>query len=77
MLKKVFQFALIASLISLSAATASAAPQTENNGDVIEHTVEQGQFLNRIATKYNTTVAKLLELNPGLEADKIRAGQKI
>lgn len=47
------------------------------SGNIIEHTVESGQFLNRIATKYNTTTAKILELNPGLEPDKIRPGQKI
>ena len=77
MLKRVFQFALIASLISLSAASSSAAPQAESNGEVIEHTIEQGQFLNRIAAQYNTTIAKILELNPGLNPDKIQVGQKI
>ena len=77
MLKRVLNSGLIACLLSLSVSTASASSQTNESVEIIEHTIEQGQFLNRIATKYNTTVAKLLELNPGLEADKIRAGQKI
>ena len=76
MLQRVFQFGLIASLF-LAVATASANPQTESNGEIIEHTIEQGQFLNRIAAQYNTTVAKILELNPGLDPDKIQTGQKI
>lgn len=69
--------------------TTEAAPATETKpatettttevatGDIIEHTIENGQFLSHVAVKYNTTTAKILELNPGVEPTKIRPGQKI
>lgn len=46
-------------------------------GEIIEHKVENGQFISHIAVKYNTTSAKILELNEGLVAEKIRPGQII
>ena len=53
-------------------------PQVEYTpGEIIEHTIEQGQFISHIAVKYHTTSAKILELNPGVDPAKIRPGQKI
>lgn len=46
-------------------------------GEVIEHTIEKDQFLGHIANKYNTTTAKILELNEGLVPEKLKIGQKI
>lgn len=46
-------------------------------GNVIEHTLEEGQYLSHLAVMYNTTTAKILELNPGLNPNRIRAGQTI
>ena len=77
MLQRVLKLGIIASILLLSAPTASANPQNEGEGYIIEHTIESGQLLNRIATQYNTTIAKIVELNPGLEPDKIKVGQKI
>ncbi len=46
-------------------------------GEIIEHKIEKGQYISHIAVKYNTTKAKIVELNPGLDPDKIREGQVI
>lgn len=78
MLQRVLNLGVIICLLTLSTFTATAAmPQSEGEDYIIEHTIESGQLLNRIAAKYNTTVAKIVELNPGLEPDKIQIGQKI
>ena len=42
-----------------------------------KHEVQSGETLYSIARQYNVTVSSLLEINPGLEADHIMAGQKI
>ena len=41
------------------------------------HVVESGDNLGKIAKAYDTTIAKLKELNEGLDPDKIRIGQKL
>lgn len=69
--------AIITAATLLFATSASAQSQSEEGVQVVEHTIEKGQFLNQIVKKYNTTTAKILELNPGLNPDKIQAGQKI
>lgn len=43
----------------------------------IKYEVKTGETLYSIARNANTSVANILKLNPGLEADKIMAGQKI
>ena len=45
--------------------------------EAVYHTVVAGENLYRIATKYNTTVDKILKLNNLKNADKIIEGQKI
>lgn len=78
MLQRVLNLGVVIGLLALSTFTATAAtPQSQSEGYVIEHTIASGEMLNRIAAKYSTTVAKIIELNPGLEADKIQIGQKI
>ena len=42
-----------------------------------KHEVQSGETLYSIARQYNTTVASLLQINPGLDADHILAGQSI
>jgi len=42
-----------------------------------KHEVQSGETLYSIARQYNTTVASLLQINPGLDADNIMAGQNI
>ena len=49
---------------------------TDSNGDVW-HTIAKGEVLSNIASKYNTTVAKIKSLNPGINVDRIREGQRI
>ena len=58
--------------------TVEEQPQVEYTpGEIIEHTIEQGQYISHVAVKYHTTTAKILELNEGLDPTKIRPGQKI
>ena len=42
-----------------------------------KHEVQSGETLYSIARLYNTTVTSLLQINPGLDADHILAGQNI
>ena len=42
-----------------------------------KHEVQSGETLYSIARQYNVTVASLMEINPGLDADNIMAGQNI
>ena len=42
-----------------------------------KHEVQSGETLYSIARQYNITVASLLQINPGLDADHIMAGQSI
>ena len=55
----------------------TSSKQIDNTTKVTEHTVVNDETLGGIANKYNTTVDNLLKLNKGLQADKIRVGQKI
>lgn len=41
------------------------------------YTIQSGDLFNRIAQKYGLTTAQLKKLNPGVNPDRIRAGQKI
>lgn len=43
----------------------------------VKHEIQSGETLYSIARTYNITVARLQELNPGLQPDYIMAGQKI
>ncbi len=72
----------------LPTATATALPATPTPdeptptatpepGEVEEYTVQSGDFLSSIAAARGTTVDAILELNPGLEADKIAVGEII
>ena len=39
--------------------------------------VREGEFLETIAQKFDTTVADLLQLNPGLDPNSLSVGQRI
>jgi N-acetylmuramoyl-L-alanine amidase len=41
------------------------------------HLVQKGDTLWQMARKYNVTVNRLLELNPGIEPERLQIGQKI
>jgi LysM repeat protein len=40
-------------------------------------TVEAGDTLDQIALEHDTTVAEILELNPGLDPNGLQIGQKV
>lgn len=46
-------------------------------GAIVEHVIESGEFLGHIAIKYNTSVARIMELNPGLNEKNLQIGKKI
>ena len=41
------------------------------------HVVETGDTFGAVATEYETTVSRLLQLNPGVEPTSLRVGQRI
>jgi LysM repeat protein len=41
------------------------------------YTVQSGDTLDQIALDFNTTIAKLLELNPEVEPTELRPGQRL
>jgi LysM repeat protein len=46
--------------------------------DIVMHTVQRGEWLHRIARRYNTTVTKILAANPAIaNPNQIRVGQEI
>lgn len=49
----------------------------EEQKSVIEYTIQKGDSLSKIAKKYNTTVAELVEINNIKDPDKINAGKVI
>lgn len=66
-MKKAFLFIVWMIALSVNAQTA----QTQ------KHEIQSGETLYSIARQYNVTVSTLLQMNPGLQADYIMAGQKI
>jgi len=49
---------------------------TITSGNATYYTVKEGDTLSRIAVKYNTSVAKIKQLN-GLRSDFLRIGQRL
>ena len=60
-------------------ATTETSPTTETTatGTAIKVTVKAGDTLNAIAARTNTTVARLLELNPGVDPQTLSIGQEL
>ena len=56
---------------------APAPAPVPGDGQGFEHVVAEGETLGAIAAKYGTAMQVLLDQNPGLAADRIRAGQHI
>ena len=48
-----------------------------SGGDYIYHTLMDGESLFSIAKKYNTTIEKLVEINPGISGDELYADDVI
>ena len=56
--------------------TPATNPATESGGEVW-HTVVDGDLVGRIAKQYGTTTARIAELNPDMNVDRIAIGQRI
>lgn len=51
--------------------------EDDDFGKVRYHVVKQGDTLFRIAQMYGTTVEQLMKLNPGVDPNNLRVGQKL
>lgn len=52
-------------------------PVANTASDYVYHTLTEGESLYTIAKKYNTTIEKLVEANPGISGDKLFANDVI
>jgi len=52
-------------------------PAVTANGTIIYHTIKNGETLYGVAKKYNTTIEKLIELNPGISGNNFRSDDVI
>jgi LysM repeat protein len=58
--------------------TVRAQPTTASGpGRPRTYTVQEGDTLDRIALDFDTTVGRLLELNPDIEPTELRPGQRL
>ena len=55
---------------------ASNQPQPSETG-LVEHEIQPGDMLSRIAKKYKTTLKDLLESNPGVDPRRLKVGYKL
>lgn len=55
----------------------ATTPAAEGEGSEVWHTVADGDLVGRIAKQYGTTSAKIAELNPDINIDRISIGQRI
>ncbi len=46
-------------------------------GEIIDYTIKSGDTLFELAQRYSTTVARILELNPGINPQNLQVGQVI
>lgn len=60
-----------------SSSASSEKPAASSNASTATHTVSKGETLYGIATKYKTTVAAITALNPGINPNVIKVGDKI
>jgi LysM repeat protein len=60
-----------------TAATTTAATQTATQPQPVFVEVESGGTLDQIALDSDTTVERLLQLNPGLDPTGLQVGQRI
>jgi LysM repeat protein len=52
-------------------------PATEPPADAAYYTIESGDTLELIASRHETTVERLLELNPGIDPVALTVGERI
>lgn len=63
--------------VLFSMALCAAMTLSAQTGKTAKHVVQGGETLYSIARSHNVTVASILQVNPGLQADKVMAGQTI
>ena len=63
--------------VASSRPAARTAPPPPPIGPHYEYIVEKGQTLQLIAKGFDTTVPKILAMNPGLKPNMLRVGQKL
>lgn len=54
-----------------------AAPAGAQAASPVDHIVVPGEYLGSIAERYDTTVRRLLELNPVADPNRVRIGQRL
>lgn len=64
-------------VIRVKPGSASKSSSSTSAQKGVYHTLASGETISHLAVKYNTTTKKIQELNPGLNPDKVRDGQKI
>lgn len=50
---------------------------TEGDQGEVWHTLAKGEFVGRVAQRYGTTSKRIAELNPDINIDRVREGQRI
>lgn len=55
----------------------SIAEAKESNSEIVYHRIQAGETLYYVSRYYNTTIAAILELNPGISAENFRIGEVI
>lgn len=64
-------------LLSTSTATTTKAAQATTTTAARYYTIQSGDTLGAIAIREHTTVAALLQLNPGIDPKALHSGQRI
>jgi LysM repeat protein len=65
------------SLLTQTAATTTTTTHKKATVSPRIYRVQSGDTLGAIASRFNTTVAELMALNPGIEPTALRVGQQI
>lgn len=61
--------------LSLGTSTAPTLVATASSGGATTYTVQWGDWINKIATKFGVTIQALVNANPGLDPNHITPGQ--
>lgn len=57
--------------------TTPSTPTTPNSSTPIYHTIQKGESMYGVAKRYNTTIEKLLETNPGIYPNHFNVGDVV
>jgi LysM repeat protein len=55
----------------------SVAPKVVEGDDEVWYTLEKGDLVGRVAQRFGTTSKRIAELNPDINIDRVRDGQRI